>query len=150
MHLGFTPHPIAALVVAVLLTIWLGIFYYMPLPAGPDRAMIGLGCVFLQTPRWLAMALVLGVCVARGYPHTEAHQRAPVKQSCNVRTLAFYEDTMPKFIDELDLRRSADTPSIPTWDGSSFRSGTRSIDRGAEISPDGNRRTFLQPRDSND
>jgi hypothetical protein len=50
MHLGFTPHPIAALVVAALLTVWLGIFYCLPLPLGPDRAMIGLGCVFLQTP----------------------------------------------------------------------------------------------------
>jgi hypothetical protein len=54
------------LAIAALLTIWLGIFYCLPLPAGPDRAMIGLGCVFTQTPRWICMLVILEACVTRG------------------------------------------------------------------------------------
>src|SRR4029453_14865048 len=54
------------LLIATLLTIWLGISFVLPLPLGPDRAMVGLGGVFIQTPRWICLAVVLGLCVARG------------------------------------------------------------------------------------
>lgn len=54
------------LAIATVLTIWLGIFYCLPLPSGPDRAMIGLGCVFTQTPRWICLLIVLETCAARG------------------------------------------------------------------------------------
>lgn len=62
MHLGAN----ILLAIAALLTAWLGFSYLLPLPAGPDRAMIGLGCFFIQTPRWICLAIVLGLCVARG------------------------------------------------------------------------------------
>jgi hypothetical protein len=70
-------HPNGAVALAALLTIWLGIFFCLPLPAGPDRAMIGLGCFFLQTPRWVCMAILLGLCVAKGafmWPESRAAQ----------------------------------------------------------------------------
>src|SRR5262245_4284949 len=66
MVMGITLHPNVLLTFAALLTIWLGIFFCLPLPAGPDRAMMGITCFFLQTPRWICMAIVLGFCVARG------------------------------------------------------------------------------------
>src|SRR5262245_49755928 len=54
------------LLIATLATIVLGIFLAAPLPAGPDRAGIGIGCFMLQTPRWICLAVVLGMCVANG------------------------------------------------------------------------------------
>jgi hypothetical protein len=54
------------LTLAALLTICLGIFFCFPLPAGPDRAILGFACFFLQTPRWICLAAVLGICVAKG------------------------------------------------------------------------------------
>jgi hypothetical protein len=77
----FTPHPNAGLVIASLLTIWLAIFFFLPSPSGPDRAMMGWACILLQTPRWICMALVLGICVARGafaWPESGAAQYAIV------------------------------------------------------------------------
>jgi hypothetical protein len=61
-----TPHPNMALAVATLLTIGLGILYHTAQSAGPDRASMWLGCFLVQTPRWIGLALVLGLCVARG------------------------------------------------------------------------------------
>jgi hypothetical protein len=64
-----------------LLTIWLAIFFFLPSPSGPDRAMMGWACILLQTPRWICMALVLGICVARGaftWPESRAAQYAIV------------------------------------------------------------------------
>jgi len=77
----FTPHPNIGLVVSSLLTIWLAIFFFMPSPLGPDRAMMGWACILLQTPRWICMAMVLMICVARGaftWPESHAAQYAIV------------------------------------------------------------------------
>jgi len=75
--MGFHFHVNAVIAIAALLTISLGIFYCMPLPPGPDRSMIGLVCVFAQTPRWICMAILLGLCVANGafaWPENRAAQ----------------------------------------------------------------------------
>jgi hypothetical protein len=64
--IGMHFHVNGVIAIAALLTIGLGIFFCMPLPPGPDRAMIGLVCVFAQTPRWICMAILLGLCVANG------------------------------------------------------------------------------------
>ena len=54
--IGMHFHVNGVIAIAALLTIWLGIFYCMPLPRGPDRAMIGLVCFLAQTPRWICVA----------------------------------------------------------------------------------------------
>jgi hypothetical protein len=54
------------LVVASLATIVLGILYSAPLPLGPDRAGSGVVCFMLQLPRWVCLAVVLMMCVAKG------------------------------------------------------------------------------------
>ncbi len=61
-----TVYPNAALVLAALLTLGLGAFYCLPPPQTPDRAMMGMACFLVQTPRWICLALALGVCVANG------------------------------------------------------------------------------------
>ena len=75
--MGFSFHPNAVIGVAALLTIGLGAFYCQPPPAGPDRAMIGIVCFLAQTPRWICMAILLGLCVAKGafvWPESRATQ----------------------------------------------------------------------------
>jgi hypothetical protein len=75
--MGFSFHPNGVIAIAALLTIGLGIFYCMPSPAGPDRAMIGIVCFLAQTPRWICMAILLGFCVAKGafvWPESRAAQ----------------------------------------------------------------------------
>jgi hypothetical protein len=64
--IGTHVHVNGVIALAALLTIWLGVFFFMPLPRGPDRAMIGLVCFFAQAPRWICMAILLGLCVANG------------------------------------------------------------------------------------
>jgi hypothetical protein len=54
------------LLVAILATVLLGICFAAPLPPAPDRAGIGLVCFMVQGPRWICIAVVLGMCVARG------------------------------------------------------------------------------------
>lgn len=75
--IGIHFHVNGVIAIAALLTIGLGIFFCMPLPPGPDRAMIGLVCVFAKTPRWICMAILLGLCVANGafaWPENRAAQ----------------------------------------------------------------------------
>jgi hypothetical protein len=75
--IGMHFHVNGVIAIAVLLTIGLGIFFCMPLPLGPDRAMIGLVCFLAQTPRWICMAILLGLCVANGaftWPENRAAQ----------------------------------------------------------------------------
>jgi hypothetical protein len=62
----FHPHPNLMLLAAALLTIGLGVFFCMPLPLGPDRAMLGFTCFFIQIPRWIFLAGLLALCVSRG------------------------------------------------------------------------------------
>lgn len=66
MFIGSGFHINGVIAVAALLTIGLGIFYSLPSPAGPDRAMIGIVCFLAQTPRWFCMAIILGFCIAKG------------------------------------------------------------------------------------
>ena len=54
------------LLLAALATIILGILFAGPLPAGPDRAGMGIQCFLVQVPRWICLAVVLGMCVAEG------------------------------------------------------------------------------------
>jgi hypothetical protein len=54
------------LLVATVATVILGSFFASTLPYGPGRAGIGIQCVMLQTPRWICLAVVLGMCVAKG------------------------------------------------------------------------------------
>src|SRR5215467_823390 len=62
----FHPHPNLALASAALLTILLAIFFCAPMPSGPDRAMLGITCFFIQIPRWIILAGLLALCVSRG------------------------------------------------------------------------------------
>src|SRR5947208_15872605 len=62
----FHPHPNLMLASAALLTILLAVFFCAPQPLGPDRAMIGFTCFFIQIPRWIFMAGLLGLCVYHG------------------------------------------------------------------------------------
>src|SRR6476646_9932197 len=64
--MGLTLHPNAILTLAAFLTAGVGLLFCLPLPPGPDRAQMGFACFLLQTPRWIGLVLVLGLCVARG------------------------------------------------------------------------------------
>jgi hypothetical protein len=68
-------YPNILLAVAAVLTIWKGVYVFVPVSTGPD-ALIGLDSLILQTPRWICLAVVLGVCVARGAFAWPANQAA--------------------------------------------------------------------------
>ena len=54
------------IVMAVLLTAGLGYFLSLPTPGAPDRAGLAVVLPILQTPRWICLAFLMSLCVARG------------------------------------------------------------------------------------
>src|SRR5262245_4870290 len=65
------------IVVAAIFTAVLGYFLALPTPAAPDRAGLSVALPLLQTPRWICLTLLMGMCVARGaftWPSTRAGQ----------------------------------------------------------------------------
>jgi hypothetical protein len=58
--------PNVLIVIAVLLTAGLGYFLSLPTPGAPDRAGLAVVLPILQTPRWICLAFLMSLCVARG------------------------------------------------------------------------------------
>jgi hypothetical protein len=52
--------------IALLFTAALGYFLSLPTPGAPDRAGLAAMLPILQTPRWICLSVLMGLCVARG------------------------------------------------------------------------------------